>query len=63
MLDNSNVNIAKELIALVIILVSTSLMYLFKPYAKVSDFFEKIKSVSMWNVFLSYWRFRRAAVE
>mgnify|MGYP001292126625 CR=1 FL=1 len=53
LLDNSSFTIAKELILLAIILGLNILVFLLKESSKTSNVLRKVRTLFMWNVFLS----------
>ena len=55
LLDNSSFAIAKELITLAIILGLNIIVFLLKEFPKLSDFVRKVRTIFMWNAFLSYY--------
>ena len=55
LLDNSNTTIFKDLVVLGIILGLNILVLLFKSYPSINSSILKIRTIFMWNVFLSYY--------
>ena len=55
LLDNCSFAIAKELITLAIILGLNILVFLLKGFTRLSDVLRKVRTLFMWNVFLSYY--------
>ena len=55
LLDNCSFAIAKELLTLAIILGLNILVFLLKGFTRLSDVLRKVRTLFMWNVFLSYY--------